>query len=86
MLYASFLNQWLTKGHALLNARAHELEAALCHTHEAHRVLEPTRAQATLRDFEATAFALNHIGHWHTHIFEQKLCLTGRRVKRVKDA
>ena len=71
VLHARFLDQWLTKGYALLNAGAHELETALCHTYEAHRVLKSPWAQTTLRDFKTTALALNHIDHWHPHVLKQ---------------
>ena len=70
---------------AVLAPRDHGLERALRHPDRAHAVVDPARAEATLRDLKAAALAEDEVGHGHAHVEQRDLAMAVRRVVVSED-
>ena len=67
------LRQRLAEGDALLRAAAHPFQHALAETDQAHAMMDASGAKPPLRDFEAAAFAEQHVADGHADVVENDL-------------
>jgi hypothetical protein len=61
-------------------ALAHGRQRAFRHADGAHTVMDAARPEAALRNFEAAAFAQQHVLDRHLHILEDDFGVAVRRV------
>ena len=78
------LRDALAKGHARLQAFDHFLQRHFGTADDAHAVVNAPRPKAPLRNLKTAALAQQQIFHRHTHVLQNHLGMTVRRVIKAK--
>ena len=79
------LGERLAKGHPAANSFAHQFEAYFRQPDQPHTVVNSARAQPSLGDLEAAAFAQQDVGRGHSDIHEVNLSMSVRGVIKPED-
>src|SRR5437868_4857826 len=80
----ALLRKWFAERNAAANPATHRFEGAFRHANQSHAMMDASRSQAALGDFETTSFTQQNVAYRHADIFEPDFGMAVRRIVVAK--